>query len=880
LERKSFGLLSGLLLLASAETFSVGPETLQRSTTLSQSRAPAQQSATASQQAVLNKYCMGCHNDKLKTADFSLSGVDVANVATHTDLWEKVLRKLEGRQMPPIGRPRPDEATYESLASHLEASLDRIAAVTPNPGRTETFRRLTRTEYRNAIRDLLAVDVEVESLLPADDSSFGFDNVTVGNLSPTLMEKYLASAQKISRLAIGSSVRAPSTYVVTLPVDKTQEPHFNDLPLGTRGGTVFSYTFPVDATYEFQVRLYRDRNEHVEGLGRQGRGQDSVAETHELELTVDGERVKMFTIMPLAERTSADDPREYDDSHVDKDFDVRIPVKAGSHDVAVAFLNKPAALLETVRQPYPVAFNMDRHPRPRPAVYSVTITGPFDPGTAGDTSSRRRIFTCRASSTAQESSCAKRIISTLTRRAYRRPVTDEDLKTPLMFYEQGRAEGGFEAGIETALQKILIAPEFLFRVEQDPPTVRLSAAARPNPASSGETRRSLGEGGKADTTVITAPASVVSGLSRTVVYRISDVELASRLSFFLWSSIPDEELLGLAARGKLHDSKVLEQQVRRLLADPRSKSLVDNFGGQWLYLRNLAAIVPDARMFPVFDDNLRQAFKQETELFFESIIRENRSVLDLLRANYTFLDERLAKHYGIPGVYGTQFRRVTLPPNSVRGGLLGQGSILLATSYANRTSPVLRGKWVLENIIGTPPPAPPPGVPPLKEARSEDDVPTMRERMVEHRANPACSSCHMLMDPIGLSMENFDAIGRWRTKGEDGGPIDAAGGLPNGDTFESVTGLKHALLTRSDRFVSAVTEKLLTFALGRGVEPYDAPAVRAVVRNSRPEDYRFETVVLNIVKSTPFQMRRAAARGDGAPQAERRTASGARGPRE
>jgi hypothetical protein len=834
---KSFVWLSGLLLLASAETLSVAPGALPQSTTRSQSpSATVPPSDNGTQQAVLKKYCMGCHNDKVKTADLSLTGTDVANVGTNTDLWERVLRKLEGRQMPPIGRPRPDEATYESLVSHLEGALDRIAATSPNPGRTETFRRLTRTEYRNAIRDLLAVDVEVESLLPADDSSFGFDNVTVGNLSPTLMEKYLASAQKISRLAIGSSVRTPSTYVVTLPVDKTQEQHFSGLPLGTRGGTLFSYTFPIDGTYEFQLRLYRDRNEHVEGLGRQGRGQDSVAEQHELELTVDGERVKLFKIQPLPERTSADDPREYEDAHIDKDFNIRMPVKAGSHDVAVAFLNKPAALLETVRQPYPVAFNMDRHPRPRPAVYSVTITGPFDAGSVGDTSSRRRIFTCRASfdpgapaprqlaplagpqrpaplrSSNAEATCAKRIIATLTRRAYRRPITDEDLKTPLSFYEQGYAEGGFDIGVETALRKILIAPEFLFRVEQDP----------------------------------------ASG----TVYRVSDVELASRLSFFLWSSIPDDELLDLATRGKLRDSKVLEQQVRRMLADSRSASLVDNFGGQWLYLRNLAAIVPDGRMFPMFDDNLRQAFKRETELFFDSIIRENRSVLDLLRANYTFLDERLAKHYGIPGVYGTQFRRVTLPRDSVRGGLLGHGSILLATSYANRTSPVLRGKWVLENIIGTPPPAPPPGVPPLKEARNEDHVPTMRERMAEHRANPACSSCHMLMDPIGLSMENFDAVGRWRIKGEDGGPIDAAGGLPNGDTFESVTGLKGALLTRSDRFVSAVSEKLLTFALGRGVEPYDRPAVRAIVRNSRADDYRFETVVLNIVKSTPFQMRR------------------------
>jgi len=811
LKAKSVLGLSGMVLLASTEMLSVAPGSLPRMT-LAQSASAVAPPPDSAHQAVLNKYCTGCHNDKVKTADLSLTGADMANVAANPDLWEKVLRKLEGRQMPPMGRPRPDEATYESLTRHLETSLDRVAAANPNPGRTETFRRLTRTEYRNAVRDLLSVDVEVESLLPADDSSFGFDNVTVGNLSPTLMEKYLASAQKISRLAIGSSVRSPSTYVVTLPVDKTQEQHFSGLPLGTRGGTIFSYTFPTDGTYEFQVRLYRDRNEHVEGLGRQGRGQDSVSEQHELELTVDGERVQVFTIQPLAERTSADDPREYEDANVDKDFNLRLAVKAGAHEVAAAFLNKPAAVLETVREPYPVAFNMDRHPRQRPAVYSVTITGPFDSSGVGDTTSRRRIFSCRPATAAQELGCAKRIIATLTRRAYRRPVTDEDLKTPLAFYEQGHAEGGFETGVETALRKILIAPEFLFRVEQDPPGA--------------------------------------------AVYRISDVELASRLSFFLWSSIPDDELLDVAARGKLSDAKVLEQQVRRMLADPRSASLVDNFGGQWLYLRNLAALVPDGRMFPMFDDNLRQGFKRETELFFESIIRENRSVLDLLRADYTFLDERLAKHYGIGGVYGTQFRRVTLPARSVRGGLLGQGSILLATSYANRTSPVLRGKWVLENIIGTPPPAPPPGVPPLKEARSEDHVPTMRERMEEHRANPACSSCHMLMDPIGLSMENFDAIGRWRDKGTDGSPIDAAGGLPNGATFESVTGLKQALLARSDRFVAAVTEKLLTFALGRGVEPYDRPAVRAIVRNAQPDEYRFETVVLNIVKSTPFQMRR------------------------
>jgi hypothetical protein len=810
----------GLVLVVAGGALSLAaeaPRPPRPSSQVSARQSGTQSSPNAPQQAVLNRYCLGCHNEKVKTAEFSLTGLDTADLSGHAASWEKVVEKLRGRAMPPVGRPRPDEATYDSLVTYLERSLDRVAAANPNPGRTETFRRLTRTEYRNAIRDLLAVDVEVEPLLPPDDSSFGFDNVTVGNLSPTLMEKYLAASQKISRLAIGNPVRGPATYVWTLPVDLTQEQHFSELPLGTRGGTLFPYTFPLNGEYEIQVRLYRDRDEHVEGLGRQGRGEDSVSDKHELEVTVDGQRVTTFTIVPPASRSS-DDPRDYDDSELDKDFNLRIPVTAGSHEIAATFLKKPSPLIETVRQPYPVAFNMDRHPRLQPAVYSVTITGPFDSTGAGETASRRRIFTCDPKTPAQEGRCARSIISTVTRRAYRRPVTDEDLKTPLAFYEQGRAEGGFETGIEMAVRKILISPEFLFRVEQDPPE------------------------GKSQ---------------RGAVYRISDVELASRLSFFIWSSIPDDELLDLAARGKLRDARVLEQQVRRMLSDSRSEALVNNFAGQWLYLRNLAAIVPDSRMFPVFDDNLRRAFRQETELFFESVIKENRSVLDLLRADYTFLDERLAKHYGVPDVYGTQFRRVTLPAGSVRGGLLGHGSILLATSYANRTSPVLRGKWVLENILGTPAPPPPPGVPPLQEARSEDSVPTMRERMAQHRANAACSSCHMLMDPLGLAMENFDAIGRWRTTGVDGAPIDASGGLPSGAAFEGVTGLKQALLTRPDAFVGAVTEKLLTYALGRGIEYYDAPAVRAVLRDSQTDDYRFATVVLNVVKSTPFQLRRA-----------------------
>ena len=793
MQAKSVVGLGGILLLASAEMLSVTPGRLPQSTTLAQSASPVAPPPDGAQQAVLNRYCMGCHNDKVKTGGFSLTGADVANVATNTDLWENVLRKLEGRQMPPIGRPRPDEATYESLASHLETSLDRIAAANPNPGRTETFRRLTRTEYRNAVRDLLSVDVEVESLLPPDDSSFGFDNVTVGNLSPTLMEKYLASAQKISRLAIGTSVRTPSTYVVTLPVDMTQEQHFSGLPLGTRGGTIFSYTFPTDGTYEFQVRLYRDRNEHVEGLGRQGRGQDSVSEQHELELTVDGKRVQVFTIQPLAERTSADDPREYDDADVDKEFNLRLPVKAGAHDVAAAFLNKPAAVLETVRQPYPVAFNMDRHPRQRPAVYSVTITGPFDSSGAGDTTSRRRIFTCRPATAAQEPGCAKRIISTLTRRAYRRPVTDEDLKTPLAFYEQGYAEGGFETGVETALRKILIAPEFLFRVEQDP-----SAKAGG--------RRLPHQRCRAGIAAFVLP---LEQYSRRRTARCGGARETPRLQ-------------GARAAGAPHAGRLAIRVARRQLRRP-------------------VAVPPQSRRACAGRSDVPDVRRQSAagiQTGDRAVLRE-RHPREPQRAR--FAEGRLHVPRRAPGQalrhrwrvrHAVQARDAAGRQCARRVAWTGQHSA--RDLYANRTSPVLRGKWVLENIIGTPPPAPPPGVPPLKEARSEDHVPTMRERMVEHRANPACSSCHMLMDPIGLSMENFDAIGRWRVKGEDGGPIDAAGGLPNGDTFESVTGLKQALLARPDRFVAAVTEKLLTFALGRGVEPYDRPAVRAIVRECAP----------------------------------------------
>ena len=747
--------------------------------------------------AVVKRYCAGCHNATLKSGGLSLDGLDPATAGQHPQVWEKVVRRLRGRTMPPVGLPRPDEGVYSAVVASLDASLDAAASAKPNPGRSDTFRRLNRTEYQNVIRDLLALDVDVTSLLPQDESSHGFDNVTVGDLSPTLLERYLSAAQKISRLAIGITGKQPGGETLTLPPDLTQEQHFDDLPLGTRGGLRTRYTFPVDAVYEFQLRLARDRNEHVEGL----RGE------HDVELMLDGERIKLFRVRP---------PTGGTDHHVvDKDLNVRIAVKAGPHVVSAAFPMRPSTLIETERQPYQAHFNMDRHPRIQPAVYSVSINGPYEAKGPGDTPSRRRLFVCQPASESEQEPCAKKILSTVMRRAYRRPVNAADLQAPMKFFREARTEGSFDNGIEMALRAVLVSPEFLFRVEQD-------------------------------------PAGVPAGKA----YRLSDLALASRLSFFLWSSIPDDELLTVAAQGKLRQPAALSAQVKRMIADPRSSVLVTNFANQWLYLRNLPSITPDMRLFPDFDDNLRQAFRKETELFFESIMREDRSVLDLLGANYTFVNERLAKHYGIPNIYGSRFRRVEFGEQGVRGGLLGQGSILTVTSYATRTSPVIRGKWILDNILGVPPPPPPAAVPALGEKHSGSKFLTMRARLSAHRDNPACSGCHKLMDPAGFSLENYDAVGRWRNA-EEAVPIDAEGGLPDGSKFTGAAGLRQALMRRPDVFATTFTEKLLTYGLGRGVEYYDAPAVRQVTREARANNYKFSSFILGIVNSTPFQMRRA-----------------------
>jgi hypothetical protein len=786
--------LSGSLVLlsSSASVVAVSP------------RQSPQASPATSSRAVINQYCVGCHNERTKTANLALDALDVDRVTEHTETWEKVVRKLRARMMPPLGRPRPDEATFDAVVQHLETSLDRAAASNPNPGRTDTFRRLNRTEYQNAIRDLLAVQIDVSELLPGDDASHGFDNVSVGELSPALLERYLTAAQKISRLAVGTPPAGPAASVTVLPVDFTQEEHIDGLPFGTRGGALVNHIFPVEGVYELQVRLMRNRNENVEGL----------SERHELELTIDGERIQVFTVEP--KRSTPPGGVYYADEEADTHLKTRVAVKAGPHAVAATFIRKTGALLETERQPYIARFNQDRHPRTQPAVYSVSIGGPFDAAAAGDTPSRQKIFICKPVRTADEDGCAQKIISSLARRAYRRPVTNDDTRALIAFYREGRRGSNFENGVEMALRAMLTSPEFLFRIERDPENVRAKTP-----------------------------------------YRISDVELASRLAFFLWSSIPDDELLDLAARGRLRDPAELEKQVRRMLADPRSESLVSNFADQWLYLRNLPATNPDARLFPDYDDNLRQAFRRETQLFFESIAKENRSMIDLLDADYTFLNERLAKHYGVPNVYGSHFRRISLPAETQRGGLLGHGSILTVTSYANRTSPVLRGKWILENILGAPPPEPPANVPPLKDNDPAGKALTMRERMAQHRESPACSGCHQLMDPIGLSMENFDAVGRWRNRAEGDAAIDAAGALPSGATFQGVSGLKRALLAEPDLFAATVTEKLLVYSLGRGVEFYDAPAVRAITNEARSNDYRFSSFILGVIKSSPFQFRRS-----------------------
>jgi hypothetical protein len=744
--------------------------------------------------ATIREYCINCHDSEMKKGGLDLETFLADPASQHAAVWEKAVRKMQARQMPPIGKKRPDEATYNATTAQLARLLDAEAAKHPNPGRTETFRRLNRTEYQNAIRDLVGVEIDARALLPKDEAGHGFDNVTVANLSPALLDRYITAAEKISHLAVGTVSEHVGGDTFRIKPDVTQEEHVEGLPIGTRGGGIFPYTFAQAGEYEIQIRLMRDRNEEVEGL----------KEKHQLELLLDRAHLQSFTVEPL----KGPKAQEMADAHLK----TRVQVPAGEHDLGVTFVKWPSSLLETKRQPYEAHFNVHRHPRINPAIYQVSITGPYNAAGPGDTESRRKIFVAKPANRSDEDACAEKILSNLMRRAYRRPVTKDDLEKPMAFFREARAQRGFDAGIEMGLSAILVNPNFLFRVERDPENIA------PNTA-----------------------------------YKISDIDLASRLSFFLWSSIPDDELLDAAIRGELSKPKVLEKQVRRMLADPRSKSLVNNFADQWLYLRNLDSFTPDLRLFPDFDDNLRQAFRRETEMFVSNIFQNDRSVLELLKADYTYMNQRLAKHYGIPNIYGNRFRRVALSKEDHRGGLLRQGSILSVTSYATRTSPVIRGHWILGNLLGTPPPPPPPNTPALKENTISESLP-IRQRLAEHRASPNCASCHNLMDPVGFSLENYDAIGRWRDM-EDGAPVDVSGGFPDGSQFVGVDGLEQALLRRPDLFVGALSEKLMTFALGRGIETYDAPAIRKIVKQAEDSDFRFSSVILGIVNSVPFKMR-------------------------
>ena len=743
--------------------------------------------------AFVGRYCLDCHAQPEPKAGLVLVDRTTGGVSQQTELWERVVRQLRSRQMPPPGAKRPSTEEYRRIVSELSRELDRATAGKPRPGRTAALRRLNRTEYQNSIRDLLSLPVDVSRLLPPDDSGHGFDTVTVGDLSPTLLSRYVAAAERISRLAIGTKVDSPGGDTFRLPADFTQEQRVEGLPIGTRGGALIEYVFPRSAEYDIRVRLARDRNEEVEGLNG----------SHQLEILLDRKRVKLFTIKP---------PVDKNHSQVDAGLRVRMPVEAGAHQLGVTFLKRPTFLLETKRQPFDAHFNRHRHPRLTPAVFQISINGPYNSQAPGDTASRRQIFVCRPTHRGQETECAQRILKPLMRRAFRGPITDAELQKQMRFFGQGRQQGSFDDGIAFALSSILVSPQFLFRIERDP-----------EPAVPG------------------------------AVYHVSDFELASRMSFFLWSSLPDEKLLTSAERGQLRDKDTLRQHVHRMLADARSDNLATNFGVQWLQLGLLETMTPDLRRFPDFDDNLRQAFRRETELLMRSVVRDDRSVLDLLKANDIFLNERLARHYGIPHVYGSRFRRMELKDGSHRGGLLRQGSVLTVTSYATRTSPVLRGHWVLKNLLGAEPPPPPPGVEPLQENHLVRDV-SVRERLAAHRRDQACAGCHSLMDPIGFALEAYDAVGRWRAT-DVGRPLDLRGRLFAEQPFVGVSGLEESLLDYSDMFVSTLAEKLLTFALGRGVSHADGPAIRQIVRRTARRDYRFSELVLAIVESAPFQMR-------------------------
>jgi hypothetical protein len=752
----------------------------------------------------IDQYCVTCHNARLKTGGLVLETAALDRVAEDPVTWEKVVRKLRLGVMPPLGARRPDRATYDHMISWLEGELDAAVGRHPHPGRP-VLHRLNRAEYANAIRDLLGLHVDVAALLPPDDSAYGFDNVAdVLGSSPALLQAYLGAARKISTIAVGDPRIGVNRDTYSARQDLSQDQHLEGLPLGTQGGLVATHTFPVDGDYEFQLRLWRTNLSAMRGL----------QDPHHVEIAVDGERVLLATVGGNDDLVKLQqNPTATSDDIEAKRLRCRVHVKAGTRTITAAFLEESPWTLETVRlQPFVRDFSNPFAAEGAPHVQSVSVQGPYSIAPASRPTAAQ-LFVCRPSASLSESACARRIVANVARRAYRRPLEPGELDGLVAFYNEGRRSASFNAGVEFALRRVLASPSFVFRPEHEEETI--------------------------------APGTP---------YRITDYELASRLSFFLWSSIPDNELLRVAATGTLSKPEVLRTQVRRMLADSKSSALVDNFAGQWLQLRNLRGITPNPETYPDFDDNLRQAFRTEAEMFFASIIREDRDVLDLMTANDTFVDERLARHYGIPNVFGSYFRRVTLTDDA-RRGLLGKGAVLLVTSHATTTSPVRRGKWILENVLGSPPPPPPPDVPALKEPAPGAAPRTMREQMEQHREIPGCASCHKAMDPLGFALENFDVDGTWRTKNVGGFVLDTADVLPDGTRIDGVAGLRQALLSRPDVFVQTLSEKLLVYALGRGLTPEDMPAVRAVVRDARGQQYRFSALVMGIVSSVPFRMR-------------------------
>jgi hypothetical protein len=776
---------------------------------------------------VLDRYCISCHNTRLRTAGLALDIVDAALPAANPEVWERVIAKLRARSMPPAGMPRPDEATYTAVAGALERDIDRAWAANPHPGRIGAVHRLNRVEYSNAIRDLFSLDVDVASKLPGDETADGsFDNFAdVLTISTAHLERYLSVARQVTRLAVGLPPTVPAADRFEIPLHVVQEDRQSeDLPFGSRGGLAIRYDFPVDGEYLIKVRLRRQYQDYVMGMGWPQR----------LDVRIDGALVKRFTVggdgkgRPAAASYAGDgepgfagDPEweEYMQFGADAGLEVRLPVKAGTRVVGVSFVRE---MWEPEGLPQPLqrgrVLTNDQIYMGYASVGAVFIGGPFAVTQHGtDTPSRRAIFVCDPRRPEDERACAQRILTRMARLAYRRTPAPADVQTLLQFFDRGRREGGqFDTGIQFALERMLVDPDFLLRVYRDPAASAGAAA-----------------------------------------YRLSDLELASRLSFFLWNSVPDARLLDAAERGQLSTPAVLEQQVRRMLADPRAaRALVGNFASQWLNLRRVREVIVHPDFYPDFDESLLEAFEEETRLFIASTLEEDRSVLDLLRADYTFVNERLARHYGIPGVYGSRFRRVTLPDPDQRGGLLGHGSILATTSYPERTSPVLRGKWLLDNLFGTPPPPPPPGVDTTLPEPKPGEMPrTIRERLAQHRTNPVCASCHSAIDPVGFALEHFDVLGGWRTADEAGRPVDAAGTTVGGASVNGLSGLRALLLAQNSQFPATVTEKLLAYAAGRRTEYYDRPAVRQIVREAAGGDYKWSALVMGVVKSPAFQMR-------------------------